>query len=102
LNSTVSDDTTLIWQLRAGQQLRMVAGNDEAVIYNDFSGETHLISAIASSLLQHLKKTPANFPSISAYLASEWEFESDEELGPVVQGLLAELDALSLIEACRS
>lgn len=101
LISTVLDDNPLAWQLRAGQQLRMVAGNDEAVIYNDSSGETHLISAIALSMLQHLKKAPANFAAISACLASEWEFESDEELGQVVHGLLAELDALSLIEACR-
>lgn len=102
LNSTVLEDNTVTWQLRAGQQLRMLAGNDEAVIYNDISGETHLISAIASSLLQHLKKAPANFSSISTYLAIEWEFDSDDELGPVVHGLLAELDALSLIEACPS
>jgi PqqD family protein of HPr-rel-A system len=103
LNSAVLDnDNALTWQLRAGQQLRMVAGNDESVIYNDYSGETHLLSAIAVSMLRHLKKTQANFPSISTFLASEWEFESDEELRQTAHALLAELDGLSLIETCRS
>jgi PqqD family protein of HPr-rel-A system len=103
LNFTVSDDVDILaWQLRAGQQLRMVAGNGEAVLYNDRSGETHLLSAIAVSMLQQLKNDPANFSSISTFLASVWEFESDEELRQTVHALLAELEGLSLIEACRS
>jgi PqqD family protein of HPr-rel-A system len=102
LNSSVlDDDNTITWQLRAGQQLRMLAGNDESVVYNDRSGETHLLSAIAVSMLNQLKKTPATFSSISTCLASEWEFESDEELRQTIHGMLAELDGLSLIEACR-
>lgn len=102
MNSTVLDDNTITWQLHAGQYLRMLAGNDESVIYNDRSGETHLLSAIAVSMLNQLRKTPATFSSISTFLASEWEFESDEELRQTVHLLLAELDGLSLIEACRS
>ena len=102
MNFTVSNDLdTLAWQLRAGQQLRMLAGNDESVIYNDSSGETHLLSAIAVSMLQQLERGPANFSFISTAVASAWEFDSDEELRQTVHGLLAELDGLSLIEACR-
>jgi len=102
LNSSVlDDDNTVTWQLRAGQQLRMLAGNDESVIYNDYSGETHLLSALAVSMLNQLEKTPATFSSISTFLASEWEFESDEELRQTMHAMLAELDGLSLIEACR-
>jgi PqqD family protein of HPr-rel-A system len=99
--AALDNDNSLAWQLRAGQQLRMLAGNDESVIYNDYSGETHLLSAIAVSILQHLKAIPANLPSISTFLASEWEFESDEELRRTAHALLAELDGLSLIETCR-
>jgi len=80
----------------------MLAGNDESVIYNDYSGETHLLSALAVSMLNQLEKTPATFSSISTFLASEWEFESDEELRQTMHAMLTELDGLSLIEACRT
>lgn len=79
----------------------MVDGEDESVVYNDCSGETHLLSAIAVNLLQRLQKAPADFSSLSAFIAETWEFESDNELRATVQDLLAELDALWLIEVCR-
>lgn len=80
----------------------MVGGDEESVIYNDCSGETHLLSAIAVSLLQHLAQGPADVSSIAAFLAGAWEFDSDDELRQITHNLLAELDALSLIEISRS
>ena len=80
----------------------MVAGEDESVIYNDCSGETHLLSAIAVSLLQQLARGPADFPSVAAFLAGAWEFDSDDDLRQTSHRLLAELEALSLIEIRRS
>lgn len=79
----------------------MVGGEDESVVYNDSSGETHLLSAIAVNLLQKLQEAPADFSSLSTFIGEAWEFESDDELSNTVQGLLAELDALWLIEVCR-
>lgn len=79
----------------------MVDGEDESVVYNDFSGETHLVSAIAASLLRRLEQQPADFSSLSAFIAEAWEFESDEALQRTVQDLLDELDALWLIEVTR-
>lgn len=90
------------WQLRPAQKLRMVDGETESVVYNDCSGETHVLSAIAMRLLQHLQRGRANFSSMSTFLGEEWEFESEEDLRQITRDLLAELDALSLIEACPS
>ena len=86
------------WRLRAGQSLRTVAGDDESVLYNDQSGETHLLSAIAMSLLEHLRKGPDDFSGICASLETAWEFESTAELQRMVLVLTDELDDLCLIE----
>jgi PqqD family protein of HPr-rel-A system len=103
LNFSVSSEFDLsAWQLRHAQKLRVVDGEDESVVYNDCSGETHLLSAIAMRLLQHLQRGQANFSSISVFLAETWEFESEEDLRQITLDLLTELDALSLIEACQS
>lgn len=80
----------------------MVAGDEESVVFNDRSGETHLLSAIAVSLLQHLKMAgPADGPAISACLAEIWEFESIDEARSTTTTLLNELHALDLILASR-
>lgn len=86
------------WRLRTGQSLRTLAGDDESVVYNDRSGETHLLSAAAVGLLEHLREGPADFSSICLALEKAWEFESAAELQRVVVVLTDELDALGLIE----
>jgi len=88
------------WRLRAGQTLRRLAGDDESVVYNDQSGETHLLSALAVGLLLHLSSGPDDFSGICASLARDWQFETDAELQSVVTTLSEELDKLGLIEPC--
>ena len=88
------------WKLRDGQSLRMLAGQDESVVYNDHSGDTHLLSAIAIAFLHHLRNSPDNLAGICAALANDWEFESDDELQQLVMSLADELDGLGLIEPC--
>lgn len=88
------------WQLRAGQRLRMLAGDDESVLYNDHSGETHLLSAIAISVLQQLRDGSQDIVSLSSRLAQDWEFESDAELSRTTSQLTSDLDGLGLIEPC--
>jgi PqqD family protein of HPr-rel-A system len=104
LNFLITSDADLrTWRLRAGQRLRILNDADESVVYNDYSGETHLLSAIAVSLLQKLQQDgPANRREISARLASEWEFESNDEAQQVTHNLLDELDVLGLIELFTS
>jgi len=88
------------WQLRTGQSLRMLAGEDESVVYNDQSGETHLLHAIGISLLQHLQKSPDDVSGICNSLSSDWEFDDDTELRDIVLTLADELHGLSFIEPC--
>lgn len=88
------------WQLRAGQHLRTLAGDDESVLYNDHSGETHLLSAIAVGVLLQLRVGPQDVAAVSSRLAQDWEFESDAELSHMTSHLLSDLDGLGLIEPC--
>jgi PqqD family protein of HPr-rel-A system len=88
------------WRLRTGQSLRMLAGDDESVVYNDQSGETHLLNAIAISMLEHLRKGPDSFTGMCSALTQAWEFDSETELQRVVLALTDELRDLSLIEPC--
>lgn len=80
----------------------MLGGDDECVIYNDCSGETHVLSNIAIRLLLRLRDGPADVAALCAALAQDWEFESETELDSVACQLTDELNSLSLIELSPS
>ena len=86
------------WKLRAGQRLRMLSDDEEAVVYNDLSGDTHLLSGIAASLLERLRQGPADRDSLAGFLAAEWDLDADTVPAALAEQLLSELAALSLIE----
>lgn len=90
------------WRLRAGQRLRMLSDDEEAVVYNDLSGDTHLLSGIAASLLERLRQGPADLPSLAGFLAREWDLDADIAPASLAEQLLGELAALSLIEHTAS
>ena len=90
------------WKLRAGQHLRMLPDDEESVVYNDLSGDTHLLSGIAASLLERLRQGPADAGSLAGFLAGEWDLDPDIAPAALVQQLLSELAALSLIEQTPS
>lgn len=90
------------WKPRAGQRLRMLSDDEETVVYNDLSGDTHLLSGIAASLLERLRQGPADDDSLAGFLASEWDLDTDMAPAELARHLLSELAALSLIEPVPS
>ena len=90
------------WKLRAGQRLRMLSDDEETVVYNDLSGDTHLLSGVAASLLERLRLGPADRDSLAAFLASEWDLDASTTPAALTDRLLPELAALSLIETSPS
>ena len=80
----------------------MLDGDDESVIYNDYSGETQVLSSVAICLLLELRDGPADTAALCAALTRDWEFASEAELESVALQLTDELNSLSLIELSPS
>jgi len=81
-----------MWKLTEGQALDHRAWDDEYVVYNDLSGDTHLFGADAMHLLLQLRAGPVDEESLAAALQVD---AADREALALT---LAELCALSLIE----
>ena len=86
-----------MWQVIPGQDLRQWSWDDEAVVYNNLSGDTHLLSADAMQLLQALSESPCEQAALVARL-QEAGTDPDPAVAGAVAALLAELEKLSLIE----
>lgn len=86
------------WRIAPGQTLRRREWQGEHVLYNDLSGDTHLLPDSTVHLLLALQQAPAAAPSLAAMLGAEFEADDGEIDAAAVEALLAELAALALVE----
>lgn len=82
-----------MWRLTPGQTLTHRGWDDEFVLYDDLSGDTHVLSAAAMAALSALRHGPAGLPALAAAL----DLEADD--GPALEALLDQLAQLQLIVA---
>ena len=88
----------LTWRIAPGQTLRHRNWQGEVVLYNDLSGDTHLLDESALHLLQALRSGPAVEPELAAGVRTAFDGEVGEVADASVAQLLAELEALALVE----
>jgi PqqD family protein of HPr-rel-A system len=86
----------LVWRLVAGQLLRSKTWDGaEHLLYNDLSGDTHLLGADAFDLLLLLQRAESDEATLAAALSAT----GDGTAASVeVAALLADLARLSLVE----
>ena len=88
-------DSIAQWRLVSGQALQFRFWDDEFVVYNNLSGDTHLLDSTAVQILLKLQQAPSNATALTGSLAPYLQTEVDDEL---VEHILADLDTLALIE----
>jgi PqqD family protein of HPr-rel-A system len=86
------------WQAIAGHALHVRSWDDEFVVYNSLSGDTHLLGAGAGQILMRLQHAPADEASLTTLLCETFHAEPGPELSLQVGTMLADLHRLSLIE----
>ena len=82
----------------SGHALHFRSWNDEFVVYNSLSGDTHLLGSAAAHVLLKLQQAPSDAIILAESLASLLQTNFDEELALEMAHLLADLDRLALIE----
>jgi len=78
------------WCLRPGQTLQYRHWDDEYVLYNDLSGDTHLLGDAAIELLRVLQTGPASRQALAAVLEAQFDIdplELDQETGELLRHL---------------
>ena len=88
-----------IWRLAPGQRLLHRCHDGECVLFNDLTGDTHLLEEAVVALLATLHGAPAT----AAVLAGNDGLpasDADPDLLAELDEVLADLAALSLVEAC--
>jgi PqqD family protein of HPr-rel-A system len=86
-----------MWRVMPGQLLACREWDGEAVLYNDLSGNTHLLDGAAIDLLQALHAQPAGAGALAIRLADRFDAGGDD-LAAMFEQMLAQLAQLDLVE----
>jgi PqqD family protein of HPr-rel-A system len=86
-----------MWRVIPGQRLAFREWDGEAVLYNDLSGNTHLLDGAAIDVLQSLHAEPCAAATLAARLADSFDAGAAALL-PDIEDLLTALAKLDLIE----
>ena len=90
-----------MWQVVPGQSLAFREWEGEAVLYNDWSGSTHLLDGAAVDLLCALRERPADNAALASQLADRFGADAaDAGFLAEIDEMLAALARLDLVEPC--
>ncbi len=87
-----------IWRLAPGQRLVHRCHDGECVLFNDLSGDTHLVDELTLGLLQALAEAPQSASALADGGADSPE-PADPDTLAALDELLSSLAALYLVEA---
>ena len=85
-----------VWRLVEGQRLAHRCHDGQCVLFNDLTGDTHLLEHAVLDLLAALRAAPA---SAAVLAGADGLPDSDPGILAEFDELLADLAALSLVEA---
>lgn len=89
-----------LWRVTPGQQLAHRGWQDEFVVYNNLSGDTHLIDGDTLALLVQLRLAPASIAALSQALGGDLAPHERALLPDTLHAMLISLERLHLAAPC--
>ena len=86
------------WRGVPASALEWRSWDDEFVVYNDLTGSTHRLDAVAARILQELSRQPATLDEIVSQLATDLGTEPDDGLHTWAAQVLDLFRRLDLVE----
>jgi PqqD family protein of HPr-rel-A system len=91
-------DIGKIWKIRHGSALLWRSWDDEFLVFDTVSGDTHLLDRVSGEALRSLESFPSSIAALSHRLGSTLELEPNQDLAGHIANLILRLKDLGLIE----
>lgn len=89
------------WQVAAENELLFRSWDDEFVVYNGATGDTHLLGLVAAQVMLKLQQAPADAVKLAEWVAPLLQIEPDDEFVLFIEQILTDFDNLGIIEHTR-
>lgn len=86
------------WKVNPAFPLQWQVWDDEFVVYNTGSGDTHLLDTLAAEVLQSLEIESADLPELIDRVAASLRIEPDSKFSDYLEQLLYDFHKLGLIQ----
>ena len=86
------------WKVNPEFPLHWRSWDDEFVVYNTGSGDTHLLDTLAAEVLQSLEIESADLPELIDRVTASLRIEPDSKFSDYLGQLLSDLHKLGLIQ----
>lgn len=88
----------MLWSINPDCQLYWRHWEEEYILFNAASSQTHYLNSFGADILHLLQEKPMTELELSQKLSQEYDLESDEVTLRYIAGILASMDELGLIE----
>ena len=90
-----------VWRLPAGASLLWQSWDeDEVIVFNRASGQTHLLDAFSAAVLRRIEAAPTTLPHLQRYFAADLALE-ESVLSDRLSAFCERFDQLGLAESDR-
>lgn len=86
------------WRVNRHSHLHWRRLDDDWVVFDSGSGDTHHLDAVSAAALMCFEAEPHDLGSVIGVLASELDLPIEESLSTKLEDLLEQLSSLDLIE----
>ena len=87
-----------MWQVAKNTTLHIHSWEDEFVIYNSASGDTHLLGMVAAQSVIRLQQGPSESSGLLKDISQLLQISPDDELKQLIDNTLTDLSGLGIIE----
>jgi PqqD family protein of HPr-rel-A system len=91
-----------VWRVPPGNSLSWRVWDDEFLVYNTASGQTHHLNFLAGEVLRSLEAEPGSVNEVVRRLANQFEIAEDSAPLQMIDSLIREFDELGLIAPSMS
>jgi len=88
----------IVWRLPDGVRLSWRAFDDGVVVFNAFSGQTHLLDSFSAAVLEEIERAPASRETLAERLAGRFDLDDAMALAERLDAALAEFDRQGLAD----
>lgn len=96
--SDMTSNKSAKWKVNPEFPLQWQVWDDEFVVYNTGSGDTHLLDTLAAEVLQSLEREPADLSELIDRVVASLKIEPDSKFSDYLEQLLYDFHKLGLIQ----